>query len=224
MHFSFSRTSRSGVLSGIMLAWIAMAQTPHPLPVGAKTVPEVGLDTYHQILDLVFPYSRKGGPQEPLVVFSLTLRIIPAFGPESQARMTLFQDRTTKVEFAVADQNIYHSSNELLRTTGEGRPDALASKINIKRYVLNLPPARLLAWQQSLFKSVGPTLLAWQDKLTDTYQRRPVNFLFDGDTYDLWYEQGLANVHVSIPEDEPASPLVTWAKAVHSEIAKLAVP
>ncbi len=144
-------------LVGVLLAVAAVAQTQEPAPVSGKVIPQVSLDTYPRILDLVFAPAKRAGSQG-LVVFSLALRVAPAFRPESQVTMTLFLDRTTKVEFVRADQNIFYASNALLAATGESSADLLAKQVAVKRYALNVPSSRLLEWQQGLFKSVGPLL------------------------------------------------------------------
>jgi hypothetical protein len=183
--FWLMRFSPSSLL-GLLLATAAVTQTPEPAPVLGKIVPAISLDTYHHIMDLVFAPAEKTGTPG-VVVFSLALRVEPAFRPESQVTMMLFLDRTTRVEFAVTDQNIYYACNALFGTTGESSAESLAKKVVAKRYALNVPPSRLLEWQQGLFKSLGPTLVPLQKESDDKYQRRPGMLMLDGNTHDVRY-------------------------------------
>jgi hypothetical protein len=179
------------------------------------------METYDRILDLIFAseQSTKGR-----IIFSLTLRTTPAFRPESQVTMSLFQDRKARLEFAVAKQNVYHSSNEAFRIAGRSDPDILAQKTVVSRYTVDLPPARILEWQHGLFMALDPTFKSLQAELTDTIERRPVALLLDGDTHEVWYTQGSEAIHVKIPESATRSPFDKWAEAVQEAVSKMVQP
>jgi hypothetical protein len=187
-------------------------------PRGA-VVPSITMDTYRRILDLIFApdQSAKGR-----IIFSLTLRTTPAFRPESQVRMYLFRDRSAKTEFVVAEKNVYYSSNQLLLSTGEGGADVLAKKTAVKRYTLSFTPTRILEWRRSLFRALDPTLQSLDAELTEQYDRRPVTLLLDGDTHDVWYTQGSAEIHIRIPEAATRSAFDKWAEAVQGAVSKMA--
>ena len=146
-------------LAGLAVTALAVCQTTEPKPALGRPIPEISLETYHHILDIIF------APKDKLqgaIAFSLNVRIAPAFQPESQVNLTLLQDRTTRAEYVAAEKNVYYDSNELLRTTGESRAEALAQKTPVRRHALNSPPALLMKWQQELAERLSPNFLALQ--------------------------------------------------------------
>jgi hypothetical protein len=197
---------------------MAVAQSPEP--VLGQPIPTISLETYHQILDLIF--APKDKPQG-VIAFSLNIRIAPAFRPESQMNLTLLPDQTARTEYVVTDKNVYYASNELLRSTGEGRAEALAQKMPVKRHPLNLSPALLMKWQSQLIGSLNASFLVLQQDLQKTLLREPASLFLDGDSYEVWYGQGQTNLHVCFPQAAMPTPLEKWAKAVYSTAAKMAL-
>jgi hypothetical protein len=207
-------------LAGLVVTALAACQTPEPKPVLGQPIPEISLETYHHIMDIIF--APKDKPQGA-IAFSLNVRIAPAFRPESQVNLTLLQDRTTRAEYVVAEKNVYYGINELLRTTGESRAEALAQKTPVKRHALNSPPALLMKWQQELAERLSPNFLVLQPDLQKMLLRQPATVVVDGDSYEVWYRQGLTDLHINFPQAATPTPLETWAKAVHSGAAKMAL-
>lgn len=190
------------------------AKPPQP-----EVTPTISLQTYQRILDLAFATRGSAGSRPFL---GLTVRIMPAFDPESQVAMVLAGAGSAKVDFVVASENMFYAANTLLRSTGENRAEMLAPKLSVKHYNLSISSERVLRWQTELFQSLIPTLTTMQDELNDKYQGRPVNLLLDGSTYELWFTQGSQDIHISVPEGATPSALVKWAEQVHSDIANIA--
>jgi len=207
-------------LAGLAVTALAVCQTTEPKPALGRPIPEISLETYHHILDIIF------APKDKLqgaIAFSLNVRIAPAFQPESQVNLTLLQDRTTWAEYVVAEKNVYYGISELLRTTGESRAEALAQKTPVKRHALNSPPDLLMKWQQELAERLSPDFLVLQPDSQKMLLRQPVTVVLDGDSYEVWYRQGLTDLYISFPQAATPTPLETWAKAVHSGAAKMAL-
>lgn len=206
-------------LAGLLFASAVVAQVPAQSASHGQLLPTISTETYNRILRLIFE------PQQSTkdrIIFSLIVRTMPAFRPESQVCMYLLQDRSAKVEFAAAERNVYYSSNEALRSTGEGEAAVLARKIAVKRHTIKVDAARVLEWQRGLFTALGPTFKSLQAEPTDIYERHPIALVLDGDTHDVWYTQGSEEIHFQIPEAAPRSALDNWAEAVQEAVSKMA--
>jgi hypothetical protein len=171
-------------------------------------------------LDLIFSPQQK---PDGLALFTLSLRIVLAFLPESQVNVALLQNRTAKAEFIVSEKNVYHAANKLLQTTGEGQVEALAKKNTVKRYALNVSPTLLMNWQRGLMGSLGLYLLALQSDFKTSYSGQPTTLVLDGDSYEVWYGQGPRDFDLRLPQSATPSPLEIWAKEVHSAAEKMAL-
>jgi hypothetical protein len=195
-----------------------MAQAPEA--VLGQPVPTISTETYHQILDLIFaPKDKPKG----ITAFSLNVRIAPAFRPESQMNLTLLQDRTTRAEYIVADQNVYYASNKLLQATGEGRGEDLAQRTAVKRYKLNVSTVLLMQWQHGFLESFGPTSLILEREVKSSRLGQPQTIVLDGDSYEVWYGQFPTDIHMSFGQSATPTPLETWAGGVYSAVRKLAL-
>jgi hypothetical protein len=195
------------------------AQSPEP--VLGQPIPTISLETYHQILDLIF--APKDKPRSA-VAFTLSVRVDPAFRAESQINLTLLPDQTARGEYVVTDKNVYYASNKLLQSTREGRVEALAEKTSVKRHALNLPPDLLMKWQTQLIEGLSANFLALQPDLQKVLLRQPATLVLDGDSYEVWYAQGQTAIHVSFSQAAMPTPLEIWAEAVHSVAQKAALP
>jgi hypothetical protein len=206
-------------LAGLLLAPAGLAQVPAQSAAPGQLLPTISIETYNRILGLIFEPQQS---TQDRIIFSLIVRTVPAFRPESQVSMYLLQDRSAKVEFAVAERNVYYSSNEAFRSTGEGEAGVLARKIVVKRHTIKVHPDRVLEWQRGLFTALGPTLKSLQAEPTDIYERHPIALVLDGDTRDLWYTQGSKDIHFRIPEAASRSAFDNWAAAVREAVSKMA--
>jgi hypothetical protein len=80
-----------------------------------------------------------------------------------------------------------------------------------------------MKWRQELAERLSPNFLALQPDLQKMLLRLPVTQVLDGDSYEVSYRQGITDLHISFPQAATPTPLETWAKAVHSGAAKMAL-
>jgi hypothetical protein len=195
---------------------LAGAQTPQ-FRVG-EVIPSVDLATYHQVLDLAFarPPEIRGG-----VIFSLTVRFLPSFGKESQVTATFFDGNRARVDYEIAQANIYDASSEILRTTTENRPTFLVTRIApLVRSVPDIAPERLLAWQEGLFRSVGPTLSGLRNETIRRRDRRTFEITLDGTAYEICYREGVSEFHWSVGPSVTGRGTAGWAERLLAEVTQ----
>jgi hypothetical protein len=203
----------------IFLPLMALAQAPEP--VLGQSIPTISLQTYHEVLDFIFAPTDK---PKGAIVFSLNIRIAPAFRPESQMNLTLLNDRTTRAEYVVADKNVYYASNKVLQATRDGRAEDIAKRTPVKRYKLSVSPTQLIKWQQGFMESLRPTSLILERDVNSSRLGQPQSITIDGDSYEVWYSQFPTDIDISFGQSATPTPLETWASAVHSTAAKMALP
>jgi hypothetical protein len=173
-------------------------------------------------LDLVF--SPVTQPPRDLV-FAITLRFRPAFEPESQVIIRQGRGQTADVEYLAARRKVSTTVDELLRTKPEAQPGELARAVRVQRRIFKLPAARAFALQAGLFASLNETMSALRAAGQTRHRSGVVSVTLDGESYDLWYEQGLTKFSGSFSASE--ADLVTapnavgigqWARALHDEM------
>jgi hypothetical protein len=178
----------------------------------AQAQPQISLETYHQILDLIFTPA-----EEPIgsTGFALTVRLAPSFEPESQVNMTLLQDGTTRAEFIVAAQNVYCRCNDLLKAGVGNHADTLAKKNVVKRYPFNVSQTLLADWRLGFIQGLNPSV-----QILDSPQ---ATVTLDADQYEVSYSRGLTDLRISFWDSGTPSALWKWAKAVHEAAQKTAL-
>ena len=179
-------------------------------------------EEYSQILDRLFPVV---SDRAASLVFTLSLRIIPAFDPESQIDIVLRRGQESTVQYSRVDQNVYSACNKLLESTGEHQPRDLAEKIPVNRKILNVSPAQILQWQRGLFVAVTSSLSPLPATAKEFLASGSRTMTLDGDTYHLWFAQLPTefNIRFSEPDVGKGASLIRWARSLHNDIAKIAV-
>lgn len=172
-------------------------------------------EVYDQALNLIFPPSpaiEKG------VVFTITVRFLPAFEPESQLVVILFADKPPSVEYIVAEKQLYRTADEMIRAGVGPEPNAIAKKIAITRRTFNIVPSRILAWQEGMFQSLAATLPSLRRETQELYQRGSGMLVLDGTSYEVGYSQGFADFHGRFDQSAQGPPISKWAESVRAEI------
>lgn len=185
-----------------------------PLLTQAQPVfPTIDHETYHLLLNTLF-----GSQERPdkRAIFEISIRVVPAFTPESQVNLLLLSHRTTMGEFVVADKRVASHSSEILRATGEASVETLAKKNKVRRYAVNVSPTLLMEWQRGLLESLSQTVGALDDPNAADI------VTLDGVEYEVLYTLGQTAIQATVTDQRPDSALFTWAKSVYSAVAKQA--
>jgi len=215
------RQLRTGPIGTIVLALHLLAQAGQSQPDLPRVVPTIDHEEYDQVLDRLFPVVSTRGPD---IVFTLSLRITPAFDPESQIDIVLRRGQKSTVQYSRVGQNIFSTCNKLLETTGEHQPRALAEKFRVNRKVLNVSPDQILRWQRELFAAVTSSLLPLPRMATEFLASGAAVVALDGDSFELWYAQFPTEFNIRFSESDLAkgASLIKWARSLHNDIVKLA--
>jgi hypothetical protein len=197
-------------------------QTP-PRARKGSILTDVSPEEYNRVLGLVFRSALPSGKDS---VFSIIVRFRPSSAPESQIVIRQGRGLTGDVEYLTAEQNINATINEALQVTPEARPEVLARKVRVQRHSLNLSAARLFEIQSELFDSLKETMTALRSAGRTTHENGDVMVMLDGESYELWYEQGmtrLSGFFSASEADLSATPngrtIGAWARALREELA-----
>jgi hypothetical protein len=186
-----------------------------------EIVQEATLETYARVLDIVFPQTSETSRELEL---RIVLRFRPSFSPESQITISLARGSEGNVEYISAAHNIHDTINELIRTTGENQPGSLSKQIRVDRQILSMPAAQVFEWQKGLFESLHVTSSILRKDATQLHERGIANVILDGESYELWYTQGLTKFCASFAEmvddrsDRNNEALDSWIKRVHNDV------
>jgi hypothetical protein len=186
----------------------------------------VSSEDYNRVLGLVF--SAEAQPPKDLV-FSIVLRVLPSFEPESQVIITQSRRQVAHVEYIVAEHNVFATINELLRVTREARPEILARGVRVQRRTFDLPAARASALQAGLFGCLSETMSALRAASATLHASGEATITLDGESYELWYEQGMTRFsgffsasEANLSAAPDAGGVGNWARAFRDEMLSLA--
>lgn len=168
-------------------------------------------ETYHEILDLLFP---RDDPDASLPKrFYMVLRFTPSLSRESQLNVTCYPDGRTKVIiYSTPGRPIHWQMNEAIEKTGSWDPTVLASGIQVNKTVIERPSKALARVIQG-FAAVRFSPLF----------HRPL--YIDAATYSLWYKSPSAISYYEMQDAYPghppySNPLVGWMNAVLAAASK----
>lgn len=185
------------------------------------TIPNVGFETYEEVLNILFPVDTIA----PLP-YGFVLRFKPSFASESQIVVNNNFGNTEVIEYKSLDGNIYEKLNEIYEKTGVNDAEELAKRIRISRRVINTPPLTTKRWREGIYKYLA-SAGDFESKLIKE-NMKSVPQAIDGTSYLLWYKgnsnftfqhDGGTEPHSLISRNE--NPLVNWMKQIKKEVNKL---
>jgi hypothetical protein len=101
--------------------------------------------------------------------------------------------------------------------------------VHVQRRTINLPAGRPFALQAALFASLNETLSALRAAGATVHGTGETTVTLDGESYELWYEQGLtrfSGFFSASEADLSATPnaigIGKWARALRDEIVHAA--
>lgn len=220
------QTGAIGLCLAIASSVFGEPQQPAPHHKKGEVLAEVSSEDYERVLGLLFAPTTQA-PRD--LVFSIVLRFRPSFEPESEVIIRQGRGQAATVEYIAAENNVHTALNGLLRITPGARPEALARDVHVQRRTFNLPAARCFALQAALFASLNETLSALRAAGGTVHGSGETTVTLDGESYELWYEQGLtqfSGFFSASEADLSATPnaigIGKWARALRDEIVHAA--
>lgn len=196
-----------------LTALVAQNKSEPPPPAPTLTTQE-----YTEILNRLFPTSQDNGPD---VVFALSLRVIPAFDPESQIDLVLHREQNSTVQYSRADRNVYYGGSKLLQTPGEHSIESLAQSVKVTRRSLNVNPKQILQWQRDLFTALALTQAKFPKKAADYFATGSTTLVMDGVMYELHYKQSMTTLDIKFMDEPVKRDLLKWATKLHEDVSKV---
>jgi hypothetical protein len=179
----------------------------------AHSEPQTNRETYERVLNLVLAPAIK---DPKLEVFRIQLRYLPSFEPEAQVTISQGKGQAASVEYLVAESRVV----DLAPEDGDSGPESIARRVRVRRRTFTVPAARAFAWQAGLFASLHRTGRALQPDARKTYADGSLTITFDGDAYELRYEQEMTKFTRCFDPSQEA--FGKWARALRAEIVSLA--
>ncbi len=203
---------------------IVNGQSNSPPDKPQRTYPVVSWETYDRVLDTVFP---RVDPDTSKTIFEFVLRFGPSFHATSQIVIRKRVDKIEVVEYTSPDGNIFDKLNQILDRRGKEDPVAMAKLIRVKRREIAVVDAQIKRWYATFFDALAPTEKTLNEKGKQSDETRTVTFVLDGTTYDVWYNQNLNKISLSLYDVEVDTPgsdgelkLVQWMNSIRREVAK----
>lgn len=178
-------------------------------------------ETYHRVLDIVFPRD------EPAGNYYLVLRFRPSSRPTSQIVIKRGRDKVEVIEYTSLSGNIYSKLNELMSQGSKEDPVEMAKLIKARRRAIQVPYAQIKQWHAGFLESLGQSLIAFRKQSEEFDKAGTISVVLDGTFYDLWYSQGVNDMSLSFYDEEVsdqqpngALKTVQWMNAVRLDVAK----
>jgi hypothetical protein len=197
-------TMNRHVFAGISLALILFAVCSTPSNGLTQSSPEqahlISPDAYGHILDIVF--SREA-PDAAQLQYSFVLRFMSSRHTESEAAISVLRNGMVQARFSkVAGPSVWDVANDYIHKTGDTDVQQIAKLIHITKQVLPVSSSQAALWYAGLMRSMAQSSTQLQQE-TATFKKTGETTIFlDGSTYELWFQQGLTQVHWTVMDEE----------------------
>lgn len=193
----------------------------HSDNIAKNTKKRVNLDTYEEVLDLLFPKTTIA----PLP-YGYILRFQPSFDSESQIIINNNFSDITVEEYTSPDGNIREQLDRLVTKTGNEDAEELAKQIRVQKRTVKVSSATAKRWRECFYRNLQ--LAGVYEGKHISEDMKEVGLGADGTSYMCWYK-GKSDFSFQFNiGSEPDSainpsdnPLVNWMKQIKREVSKL---
>jgi hypothetical protein len=148
---------------------------------------------YHAALDEVFPRGDAGGLD---VEYQLILRFEPSRHLESQIVIRAFADRRVEaVLYQPVGRSVWDVSNEQVVQGGTDSVTQIASRVRVQRQDCGVSWEVAHGWQSSFFQYLASSLGLLRAAARRYERTGTSEVVLDGTRYELWYTQGMVQLH-----------------------------
>jgi len=186
---------------------------PSPPLLAARVVHE---ETYHKVLDLVFP---RNVLKDQNSDFAFVLRYEPAFRAESQITIVARDGKIEVIRYSAVGGSIEAKLNQIVQRTHRQDARRMARQIRIQKEYVKLSPKEIKLLHESFFDK-----LRLSENTRLDADKNQIVITADGTSYRLWYRGETevqtdfigSNITTATRRDE--SPLVDWMKRVYLKV------
>jgi len=206
-------------VAGAIVLWTVFPYTRAQEPLRKPNLTTSVDDSYWTALDSVLPLKPVPLTAGRGRAFSLTLRYVRAFHPESEIRFALDLDSSPVVEYVWLDHRIADLIQELFDKGAKITSEEVIKASGVNRKSLNVTPAKLTEWQEQFLRGTSHTLPELAAETRRFYKTREIDQVPDSDIIDFSYEEGETRLEGRFTEPT-ASTWIKWANSVQGEVAR----
>lgn len=185
----------------------------------SEAYPHISSDAYEHILDEVFTLKN---PETRQFQYSLVLRFMTSKHAESELIIFILRDGTARGDlFQVSGPSVWTIANDYIQKTGNSDVQQIAKQVQVAVTPLSISPDQAEFWYAGLMKHVERSTAQLQLDLTTLKKTDTTTVFLDGSTYELWFRQGMTEIHWRVMDEEvdnvgPAgrSPVARWMNEV----------
>jgi len=178
------------------------------------THPVANLEVYGRILDTVFSHEE---PKAGQLQYSMVLRFMSSNHPEVE--LVVIVPNGGKAEtmlLRVSGPSVWDTANEYIQKTGRADVQQIAKLVQTTKQVVSVSPVRVVLWHSGVLKSIGRSSVELQQDFVSLKKTGETTIFLDGSTYELWFTQGLTQIHWVVMDEE----VNDTQAAGHSSVAK----
>jgi hypothetical protein len=183
------------------LATICLTVCLRPTATSAQdTYPIVSPEVCGRILDTVFSHE---GPRASQLQYSMVLRFMPSHYPEVElVVMVLNGGKAETMLLRVSGPSVWDTANEYIQKTGSADVQQIAKLVQTTKQVVSVSPVRVALWHSGVLKSIGRASVELQQDFVSLKKTGETTIFLDGSTYELWFTQGLTEIHWVVIDEE----------------------
>jgi hypothetical protein len=149
--------------------------------------------------------------------FSLTIRYVEAFSPESEIAIALDLDSPPVVEYSVLSKRLGGVMEQLLGRQKEIALADLNGAVKVNRKRIGTTPRRLMAWHEGFLGSLGKALPEMSSETNTVYTAKTFQLVPDAEIIEFWYEEGQTQLKGRFTPPT-GSAWIKWATALREEV------
>jgi hypothetical protein len=188
--------------------------------VGLKSYRAVSHETHERVLDIVF--EREKADRD----YDFVIRFEPSSAAESQIVVRRVSGKIELVEYSSLSGNIYSKLDGMMARGGKEDPVEMAKLIQVRKRVIEVPPAQIMLWRRALADSVATSIRTLDQRIVEA-EKGTGTVAVDGTFYHLWYDQVGSHISFSLLDQEVNDrevtgelALVRWMNSVRLNVAK----
>ena len=155
---------------------------------------------YERILDTVFS---KGTPKTSELQWSMVLRFMSSKHTEAEVVVNVFNGGKAEAElFTVSGSSVWNAANDFIQKTGKLDVGQIAKLVQTTKRSVSISPVKAAFWHSGALKSFGQSSVELQHDFDTLSKTGETTIFLDGTTYELWFDQGLTEVHWKVTDEE----------------------
>jgi hypothetical protein len=164
------------------------------------THPIVSSVAYGRILDTVFSQKK---PKTSQLQYSMVLRFMSSKHTEAEVVVNVFNGGKAEATlFKASGSSVWNIANDYIQKTGREDVEQIAKLVQTTKQPVSISPVQAALWHSGALKSLGQSSGELQQDIVALGKTGETTIFLDGTTYELWFNQGLTEIHWIVMDEE----------------------